>query len=126
MFAPLIVLTLWMGIYPSSFTSFFDATVAAMVQHHHRGAGRRPTKLAGNGALMNWTSRCRRSCSPVVAMAILIFGVLRKQDSYVLSHHVRASAAFLLAGLLVVDPAHGVGYQRAVRHRRVLQLQPRS
>jgi NADH-quinone oxidoreductase subunit M len=34
-FAPLIVLTLWMGIYPSSFTSFFDESVAAMVQHHH-------------------------------------------------------------------------------------------
>jgi NADH-quinone oxidoreductase subunit M len=25
---------LWMGIYPSSFTSFFDASVASMVQHH--------------------------------------------------------------------------------------------
>ena len=24
-FAPLVVLTLWMGIYPSSFTGFFDA-----------------------------------------------------------------------------------------------------
>jgi NADH-quinone oxidoreductase subunit M len=24
-----------MGIYPSSFTSFFDESVAAMVQHHH-------------------------------------------------------------------------------------------
>jgi NADH-quinone oxidoreductase subunit M len=33
-FAPLVVLTLWMGIYPSSFTGFFDASVAAMVQHH--------------------------------------------------------------------------------------------
>jgi NADH-quinone oxidoreductase subunit M len=33
-FAPLVVLTLWMGIYPSSFTNFFDASVAAMVQHH--------------------------------------------------------------------------------------------
>jgi NADH-quinone oxidoreductase subunit M len=33
-FAPLIVLTMWMGIYPSSFTSFFDASVGAMVQHH--------------------------------------------------------------------------------------------
>jgi NADH-quinone oxidoreductase subunit M len=33
-FAPLIVLTLWMGIYPSSFTGFWDASVAAMVQHH--------------------------------------------------------------------------------------------
>jgi NADH-quinone oxidoreductase subunit M len=34
-FAPLAVLTLWMGIYPSSFTGFFDESVAAMVQHHH-------------------------------------------------------------------------------------------
>ncbi len=33
-FAPLAVLTLWMGIYPTSFTSFFDASVASMVQHH--------------------------------------------------------------------------------------------
>jgi NADH-quinone oxidoreductase subunit M len=33
-FAPLILLTLWMGIYPSAFTSFWDASVAAMVQHH--------------------------------------------------------------------------------------------
>jgi len=34
-FAPLVVLTMWMGIYPSSFTGFFDESVAAMVQHHH-------------------------------------------------------------------------------------------
>ena len=33
-FAPLVLLTLWMGIYPSSFTSFFDATVHAMVEQH--------------------------------------------------------------------------------------------
>ena len=33
-FVPLIVLTFWMGIYPSSFTSFFDATVGAMVEQH--------------------------------------------------------------------------------------------
>jgi NADH-quinone oxidoreductase subunit M len=33
-FAPLVILTLWMGVYPSSFTSFWDASVAAMVQHH--------------------------------------------------------------------------------------------
>jgi NADH-quinone oxidoreductase subunit M len=33
-FTPLILLTLWMGIYPSSFTSFWDASVASMVQHH--------------------------------------------------------------------------------------------
>jgi NADH-quinone oxidoreductase subunit M len=33
-FAPLIVLTLWMGVYPQSFLSFFSATVAEMVQQH--------------------------------------------------------------------------------------------
>ena len=30
MLVPLVVLTLWMGIYPSSFSTFFDATVTAM------------------------------------------------------------------------------------------------
>jgi len=34
LFAPLIVLTFWMGVYPSSFSSFWDASVAAMVQQH--------------------------------------------------------------------------------------------
>jgi NADH-quinone oxidoreductase subunit M len=33
-FVPLILLTMWMGIYPSSFTSFWDASVGAMVQNH--------------------------------------------------------------------------------------------
>jgi len=33
-FAPLVLLTLWMGIYPSSFTQFFDASVHAMVDNH--------------------------------------------------------------------------------------------
>ena len=33
-FVPLIALTLWMGIYPSSFTQFFDASVHAMVEQH--------------------------------------------------------------------------------------------
>jgi NADH-quinone oxidoreductase subunit M len=45
-FVPLMVLTLWMGIYPSSFTSYFDVTVAAMVQHH-TAALEATTKLAG-------------------------------------------------------------------------------
>jgi NADH-quinone oxidoreductase subunit M len=45
-FAPLIILTMWMGIYPSSFTSFWEASVAAMVQQHHAAlAG--VVKLAG-------------------------------------------------------------------------------
>jgi NADH-quinone oxidoreductase subunit M len=35
-FAPLVILTLWMGIYPSSFTQFFDATTAAMAQSHEQ------------------------------------------------------------------------------------------
>jgi NADH-quinone oxidoreductase subunit M len=33
-FAPLAILTLWMGVYPSSFTHFFDASVSAMVANH--------------------------------------------------------------------------------------------
>ncbi len=33
-FVPLIFLTFWMGIYPSSFTQFFDASVGAMVDNH--------------------------------------------------------------------------------------------
>jgi NADH-quinone oxidoreductase subunit M len=45
-FAPLIVLTLWMGIWPSSFSSFFDASVGAMVQQH-TAAVAATTKLAG-------------------------------------------------------------------------------
>ena len=44
-FAPLVLLTLWMGIYPSSFTQFFDATVAAMVENHQ--AALTATRLAG-------------------------------------------------------------------------------
>jgi len=34
-FAPLVVLTLWMGIYPSSFTSFWAASIGQIVQNHH-------------------------------------------------------------------------------------------
>jgi NADH-quinone oxidoreductase subunit M len=33
-FAPLVVLTLWMGIWPSDFSFFWDATVSSMVEHH--------------------------------------------------------------------------------------------
>ena len=33
-FAPLAVLTIWMGVYPASFSNFWDASVAAMVQSH--------------------------------------------------------------------------------------------
>jgi NADH-quinone oxidoreductase subunit M len=46
-FAPLAVLTLWMGVYPSSFTSFFDASVAAMVQQHTQAMAGPTTHVAG-------------------------------------------------------------------------------
>jgi NADH-quinone oxidoreductase subunit M len=46
-FAPLMLLTLWMGVYPTSFTSFFDATTGAMVQSHEQAMRLTPTvKLA--------------------------------------------------------------------------------
>ncbi|TDH63885.1 NADH-quinone oxidoreductase subunit M [Dankookia rubra] len=44
-FAPLIVLTLWMGIYPQSFLSFFEVSVAALVQRHEAALG--AARLAG-------------------------------------------------------------------------------
>jgi NADH-quinone oxidoreductase subunit M len=45
-FLPLIAMTIWMGVYPSSFTQFFDASVGAMVDHH-LAALASTTKLAG-------------------------------------------------------------------------------
>ena len=45
-FAPLVLLTLWMGIYPSSFTVFWDAAVHGMVEHHIAALAS-TTKLAG-------------------------------------------------------------------------------
>jgi len=45
-FAPLVVLTLWMGIAPSHFTGFWDASVAHMVDHH-KAALAATIKLAG-------------------------------------------------------------------------------
>ncbi len=33
-FAPLVVLALWMGVYPSSFLSFFEASVSALLSNH--------------------------------------------------------------------------------------------
>jgi NADH-quinone oxidoreductase subunit M len=44
-FAPLVLLTLWMGIYPTSFTRFFDASVGAMV-NQHQAALATTTRLA--------------------------------------------------------------------------------
>jgi NADH-quinone oxidoreductase subunit M len=47
-FAPLVILTLWMGVYPSSFTRFFDPAVGAMVTQHQTAmrAAAHPTQLA--------------------------------------------------------------------------------
>jgi NADH-quinone oxidoreductase subunit M len=45
-FAPLIALTLWMGIYPQSFLSFFSVTVAELVQEH-QSALSAASRLAG-------------------------------------------------------------------------------
>jgi NADH-quinone oxidoreductase subunit M len=45
-FAPLVILTLWMGIYPTSFSNYFDATVGTLVQQH-TAAVAAPTRLAG-------------------------------------------------------------------------------
>ena len=45
-FVPLVIVTIWMGVYPSSFTQFFDASVGAMVDHH-QAALAATTKLAG-------------------------------------------------------------------------------
>jgi NADH-quinone oxidoreductase subunit M len=55
-FVPLAVLTLWMGVYPSSFTGFFDATVGAMVDHH-AAAIALPTRLAGPIQLVGVAAR---------------------------------------------------------------------
>ncbi len=49
-FVPLVVVTLWMGIYPSSFTGFFRPTVAAMIEQHEAALHPAPRHLiAGIG-----------------------------------------------------------------------------
>lgn len=45
-FAPLAVLTLWMGIYPSSFSSFYAASVANLIAQH-QAAIQATRQLAG-------------------------------------------------------------------------------
>ena len=51
-FTPLIFLTFWMGIYPSSFTQFFDASVGAMVDGH-RTALSMSTRFAGRAVMVD-------------------------------------------------------------------------
>jgi NADH-quinone oxidoreductase subunit M len=56
-FAPLIVLTIWMGVYPSSFTSFFEASVGRMVAQHEAAlVPTSPIALAANAAHPNLTA----------------------------------------------------------------------
>ena len=80
LFVPLVLITLWMGIYPSSFSSFFDASVAAMVQHHTAALKTTPSWPV-SGATMNWAIALPEIVLALVAMAILIFGVLRREDT---------------------------------------------
>jgi NADH-quinone oxidoreductase subunit N len=58
---------------------------------------------------MNWAVALPEIVLSVVAMAILIFGVLRKEDSFLLSS-MFALGGFLLAALLVVTSDRGLGY----------------
>ena len=44
-FAPLVLLAIWMGVYPQSFLSFFEASVNALVLRHE--AALAATRLAG-------------------------------------------------------------------------------
>lgn len=44
-FAPLVILAIWMGVYPQSFLSFFEASVTALVVRHE--AALAATRLAG-------------------------------------------------------------------------------
>ncbi len=58
---------------------------------------------------MNWAIALPEIALSIVAMAILIFGVLRRDDTFFLSS-MFALGGFLLAALLVVTSARGVGY----------------
>ena len=44
-FAPLVVLAVWMGVHPQTFLSFFEASVTALVQRHEAALG--AARLAG-------------------------------------------------------------------------------
>ncbi|HLY88349.1 MAG TPA: NADH-quinone oxidoreductase subunit NuoN [Acetobacteraceae bacterium] len=58
---------------------------------------------------MNWTVALPEIVLSIVAMAVLIFGVLRKEDSFLLSS-MFALGGFLLAALLVLTGDRGLGY----------------
>ena len=58
---------------------------------------------------MNWAIALPEIVLALVAMAILIFGVLRREDSFLLAS-MFGLGGMLLAALLVVSGAQGVGY----------------
>ncbi len=58
---------------------------------------------------MNWAIALPEIVLSVVAMAILIFGVLRRGETFFISSML-ALGGFLLAALLVVTAARGIGY----------------
>jgi NADH:ubiquinone oxidoreductase subunit 4 (subunit M) len=45
-FVPLVALTLWMGVYPSSFKDLIDPSVAQIVQHQQQVTGHAPRTAA--------------------------------------------------------------------------------
>ncbi len=51
LFAPLAVITIWMGVYPTSFTSFWNSTVVQLVAEHQQAMATQPhnVRLAENG-----------------------------------------------------------------------------
>jgi NADH-quinone oxidoreductase subunit M len=50
-FAPLVLLVLWMGIYPSSFTEVYDASIASLLEDYRLAASAQPgLNLAGGFA----------------------------------------------------------------------------
>src|SRR5215472_10057174 len=58
---------------------------------------------------MNWAIALPEIALAVVAMAILVFGVLRRDDTFFLSS-MFAVGGILLASLLVLTGARGIGY----------------
>ena len=58
---------------------------------------------------MNWAIALPEIALSLVAMAILLFGVLRREDTFFLSS-MFALGGFLLAALLVLTSVRGVGF----------------
>ena len=59
-FAPLVLLTLWMGVYPASFTDFFRPSVNALVEQH-KSALASPPQVATRFPNPNLHRHCERS-----------------------------------------------------------------